>query len=196
MVGDKKMDNVSFIVTARNYSLRYGADGSVRGFVRKWQQKLHRERAIAVNVRGLDGEPVGMPVRGYIHQGQWLAECDACGGHEFVDPNEPVFFCWGCVNRANNGYIRPVEFPADWREIEAAILARPVNDMRGESDLERAGMAQPRVVIRVEAGSVLPLVRSWKPDESLEDVLRQNEVLKGLALGEGVTVVEVRDGVR
>lgn len=188
------MDNVKFIVRMRDYSLRLGADGTARGFIRKWQENMHKRQGVSVTVNGLNGKPRGNAVLAYIHQGQWIADCE-CGGHEFVDPSDPVFFCWGCVNRENGSYIRPVQFPERVDEIEAAILARPVNDLRGASDLERAGLAQPAVVVRTSAGD-LPLVRSWKHDESLDELLLQNRVLEGLELKPGgVVIVEVSDGV-
>lgn len=189
------MENVNFIVTARHYSLRYGADGSVRGFLKRWQEKLHKERAILVNIKEIDQPGRGEPVRAYIHQGQWLAECE-CGGHEFVDPQDPVFFCWKCVNRLNGGYLRPVQVPAEWREIEALILERPVIDIRGETDLERAGGAQAAIVIKSAQGE-FPLVRSWKPEESLDELRKQNAAIAHAVLEPGKTViVEVLDGVR
>lgn len=188
------MDNVNFIVKMRHYSERYGADGTARGFIRKWQQKLHQEKMIRVQVKGLDGNPQGSKVMAYIHQGQWLAECE-CGGHEFVDPADPVFFCWGCVNRSNGGWIRPVVFPENWEEIESLILARPVNDLKGATDLERAGLATPAVVVMVD-DVPFPLVRSWKPDESVDEIRRQNSAFDGVVIEEGKTViVEVHDGV-
>lgn len=188
------MDNVNFIVTAKHYSLRYGADGSVRGFLKRWQEKLHKERGVVVNIKGIEQPGRGAPVRAYIHQGQWLAECE-CGGHEFVDPQDPVFFCWSCVNRANDSYLRPVEFPAEWQLIEAAILARPVNDIKGATDLERAGLAQPAIVIKSSQGE-FPLVRSWKPEESLDELLKQNAVVAHAAVEPGkIVMVEVLDGV-
>lgn len=194
------MQNVNRIITAKDYSLRWGADGTVRGFIRRWQEKLHKEKNVAVTVRGLDAEPQGEPVQAFIHQGQWLAACE-CGGHEFVNPQEPVFFCWGCTNRRHNNTLRPVEFPVRWAEIEQAVLARPVNDVRGATDLERAGLAQPLVVVVTDAGE-FPLVRSWKPEESLQELLDQNAVLNGLEPSQteagGVIFVnqrEVKDGV-
>lgn len=181
------MDSVNRIIRARDYSLRYGGDGSVRGFIDKWRESLHKGKGITVVVRGLGEEPRGKAVKAYIHQGQWVAECE-CGGHEFADPDERIFFCWSCVNRLNDGYIRPVEFPENWEQIEEAVLARPVNDIRGATELERAGLAQAAVVVQTEEGS-FPLVRSWKPDESLDELKAQNSVLSELNVNAGEVVV-------
>lgn len=185
------MQNVDRIIRARDYSLRHGGDGSVRSFIRKWRDTLYAQKGIPVDIKNLEGEPRGEPVRAFIHQGQWLAACEACGGHEFADPDEPVFFCWGCTNRLNSGYLRPVLFPENWQAIEQAVLARPVNDLKGASDLERAGLAQAQVYIK-NGGDVYPLVRSWKPEESLEELLEQNKALAQIeadALKPGETVV-------
>lgn len=181
------MDNVNFIVTMEHYSKRYGADGSARGFIRTWQEMLHKKNRVAVTIRDIDGDPRGVPVQAYVHQGQWIAQCE-CGSCEFVNPNDPVFFCWGCVNRANNSYLRPVEFPAFWQDVERILLERPVNDMRGASELERAGLAQPAVIVKTEAGEY-PLVRSWKADEPLEELEAQNAVLVDLSVEYGKVVV-------
>lgn len=157
----------------RDYSLRVGGDGSARGFILKWGEKL-RAKGVRVDVK-LNEKPRGGAVLAYIHQGQWIAACE-CEGHEFVDPADPVFFCWGCVNRANDGYLRPVQFPENWEEIEALILERPVDDLRGASDLERAAQARAKVVVVTDEGEY-PLVRSWKPGESAEEIRAQNSVL-------------------
>jgi len=79
--------------------------------------------------------------------------------------------------------------------IEAAILARPVNDIKGATDLERAGLAQPAIVIKSSQGE-FPLVRSWKPEESLDELLKQNAVVAHAAVEPGkIVMVEVLDGV-
>lgn len=174
------MKNVNRIIRMRDYSLRVGGDGSARGFILKWREKLHKQ-GVRVDVK-LDKEPRGAAVLGYIHQGQWVAECE-CGGHEFVDPADPLFFCWGCVNRANDGYLRPVVIPPEWEAIEALILERPVEDARGATDLERAALARPKLVTVTDEGEY-PLVRSWKPGESLGELQKQNSVLNGATIKE------------
>lgn len=185
------MNNVDRIIRMRDYSLRYGGGGTVRGFVRVWRERMRNGSGVVINVRGLDEDARGKAVLARIWQGQWVAECDACGGNEFVDPGEPVFFCFGCGNRENNSYLRPVEFPENWAEIEAVILERPVRDRRGVTDLERAGLAQPAVIVKVD-GVPFPLVRSWMPGESVDELRKQNNVLVGLTLDErDAVIVEV-----
>jgi hypothetical protein len=74
-----------------------------------------------------------------------------------------------------------VEFPAEYKQIEELILSRPVNDVAGLTDMERAGMS--RAVLFVEktvpgengedVTVTLPLSRSWEPGESVEDLIFQ-----------------------
>ncbi len=163
--------SVDFIVSAKHYG------GSARGYIRKQQQAKHKA-GVPVTIRGLDDAPVGQPVQARVWQGQWIADCDICRGASFIDPEEPVFFCFGCGNRANGGYPRPVTVPENWREIEATLLQRPVNDMAGITDLERAALARPVIEVEVqtpEGPRNLPLVRSWEPHETVEDLQAQQD---------------------
>lgn len=186
--------SVDFIVTAKHYG------GSARGYIRKMQREMQRGRGVAVTIKDLDREPIGVPVLARIWQGQWIASCE-CNGASFVDPDEPVFFCFSCGNRANGNKPRRVIFPpeAERVEIERLLLERPVDDLAGLSDLERAGMARPVLVVAVDVEEepdeadviaafqtgerprgrkstrLLPLVRSWEPGESVTDLQAQQE---------------------
>lgn len=158
--------SVDYIITAKHYG-----DGSVRNYLRMMQQRIHRERGIAVNIRDLDGEPGGAPVQARIWQGQWIADCE-CKSASFVDPDEPLFFCFGCGNRTNAGKPRPVTFPPEGerKELERLLLERPVDDLAGLTDKERAGMARPILYVEDDAGQARPLVRSWEPGQSPSDL--------------------------
>ena len=180
------MDSLTRIITAKDYSEREGAGGSVRERILKTREMYHKRKNIALMVNGIDAAQ-GAAVRARIWQGQWIADCE-CGGAEFVEPTEPIFYCFSCGNRANNNYVRPVEFPVEREAIEAAVLARPVDDVRGLTDLERAGLAKPLVIVDAD-GSQFPLVRSWNPDESLGELLEQNKVLDGLVMESGKVMV-------
>ena len=180
------MDSLMRIITAKDYSEREGAGGSVRARILKTREKYHKGKNIALTVNGIDA-PQGAAVRARIWQGQWIADCE-CSGAEFVEPTEPIFFCFSCGNRANKNFVRPVEFPVEREAIEAAVLARPVDDVRGLTDLERAGLAKPLVIVDA-GGSQFPLTRSWNPDESLGELLDQNKVLDGLVMESGKVMV-------
>lgn len=163
--------NVDHIITAKHYG------GSARGYVKKMQQQIHR-RGVAVTIRELDAEPTGVPVQARIWQGQWIADCE-CASASFVDPDEPLFFCFGCGNRMNAGKPRPVLFPpqAERLEIERLLLERPVDDLAGLTDNERAGMARPLLHVEDADGRVQPLVRAWEPGQTLEDLHNEQDVV-------------------
>ena len=181
------MKNVNRIITARDYSEREGAGGTVKARILKMREKYHKSKNIALQVLGVDA-PNGTAVSARIWQGQWIADCE-CGGAEFVDVKEPIFYCFSCGNRSNGHYVRPVQFPENLSEIEAAVLERPVDDTRGLTDLERAGLSKPLVIVAMD-GNMFPLTRSWRPEESLEELLEQNKALRGLDQPiEAVTIV-------
>ncbi len=188
--------SVDRIISAKDYG------GSARAYIRRQQRQLHSGRGIAVTIIGLDDEPSGEPVYARIWQGQWIADCE-CKGAAFVDPDEPVFFCFSCGNRAHGHRPRPVVFPPTLErlEIERLLIDRPVDDMAGLTDMERAGMAKPLLYVEVDipdgpdlnmdtvmqalaAGEeiqprmkrmTLPLTRSWEPGETIEQLHRQQD---------------------
>lgn len=166
-----QIKSVDHIITAKHYG------GSARGYLKKMQQQIHR-RGVAVTIRDLDAEPTGVPVQARIWQGQWIADCE-CGSASFVDPDEPVFFCFGCGNRINASKPRPVLFPAEAErlEIERLLLERPVDDMAGLTDNERAGMARPVLHVEDQHGRVRPLVRAWDPGQTLADLRAEQEAV-------------------
>lgn len=162
--------SLDYIITARHYG-----NGSARQYIKNQQIKIRRDRGIAVQIIDLEKEPTGDPVRARIWQGQWIADCE-CNSASFVDPDEPIFFCFGCGNRLNGNKPRPVLFPplAERLEIERLILERPVDDRAGLTDMERAGMAKPLLFIQT-GENALPLTRSWEPGQSIDDLLREQE---------------------
>jgi len=157
------MEMLNYIITAKHYAKKEGAV-SVRERILKRVQKGH------LVCLGID-KPQGESVKAYIDFGQWIAACP-CGGHEFVDIEEPIFYCFSCGNRRNDSYVRPVEFPNQEtiKEIERLILLRPVDDEQGLTDLDRAYRAKP--LISTSKGF---LSRSWDWQETVEDLKEQNE---------------------
>jgi len=158
------MKSVDRIITAKDYG------GGARAYIRKTQAGLLR-KGVTVAIKFKDPTS-GEPVKARIWQGQWIADCEHCRGAAFVDPDEPVFFCFGCGNRVNNGRLRPVEFPAEREEIERLVLERPVDDVAGLTDMERAGLARPLVYVEKD-GQARPLTRSWEPGETVEALRKQ-----------------------
>ena len=106
------------------------------------------------------------PVYARIDSGRWIGDCE-CGGAEYVDPDEPIFFCLSCGNVRFKSCARSVIFPRDRQEIERLILARPVR-MTGSNPIERAFRAVP-VIGR--------LGRFYNPGETVEMLRQQNEGL-------------------
>jgi len=185
--------SVDRIITAKDYG------GSARAYIRKQQQNVQR-RGVAVTIKDLDKEPVGAPVTARIWQGQWIADCE-CNGASFVDPDEPVFFCFSCGNRAHGQKPRPVIFPPmiERLEIERLLLERPVDDLAGLTDMERAGMAKPLLYAEIDVDDgpdvesamramasgqeikprtrkmTVPLTRSWEPTQSIADLHREQD---------------------
>ena len=177
------------IITAKDYG-----DGSVRGYLQKCQRDILRSKGIAVAIKDLDKKPTGTPVKPRIWQSQWIADCDVCKTAMFVDPDDPIFFCFGCGNRLNGGKPRPVDFPpeAERKEIERLLLERPVVDMGGLTDLERVGLQKPVLEVEVEGIDVLEIVRkgNLSPDENLPTKARLKPLVRSW---EGESVEQLRD---
>jgi hypothetical protein len=163
-----KLRSVDRIITAADYG------GSARAYIRAQQEKIFRTRGVSVYIRDLDKPATGVPVQPRIWQGQWIADCE-CNGASFVDPNDPIFFCFSCLNRANDSKPRPVNFPVNYRDIEKTLLERPVDDRVGLTDLERVGMAKALIHFETATGELLPLTRSWNPSETLSDLNNQQK---------------------
>lgn len=170
------------------------------GYIRKCQRDFLKNKGVAVQIVDLD-KPQGKPVVARIWQSQWIATCE-CNTAMFVDPDEPIFFCFGCGNRLNGKRPRPVIFPptAERKEIERLLLERPVEDVAGLTDLERVGLQKPLLEVQVEEVDeqavmtaamrnpdalkrsnfemptrvvLKPLTRSWEPGETPADLERQ-----------------------
>lgn len=161
----RKIKSLNYIITAKNYG------GSVCEYLKRQAAGILKSRGITVKM-DMDAEPVAHSVQARIWQGQWIADCE-CGGASFVDPAEPIFFCFGCGNRADDGRLRQVIFPENIQQIETLVLERPVDDLAGLTDNERAGLARPLIVHEERGG----LARNWTPDETIDDLIEQNKLI-------------------
>ena len=158
------------IITARHVAARDGCQTQ-----KQWIERLSRKQGRLLDTP-FTGMILGGPVLARVDFGRWIADCPDCGGAEYVDPREAIFYCFQCGNRANGGHARPVAFPPERErlEIEALLLERDVDDRRGRNRIERALMARPA-----------PLPRNWTPGERPEDLRWQNEAARAGAFEEG-----------
>lgn len=131
-----------------------------------YSRKLAQRGRIALPWTGVIN---GSLIKARIDWGRWLADCPYCNGAEYVDPDEPFLFCLSCGMQKNSGAALPVEFPPNRGEIEALVLARPVDDLRGGNLVEKALLARPLVQ---------GLSRSWLPGETVNDLKEQNKLIK------------------
>jgi len=151
------------------------------GFVdqRSWIDRMSRRQARRNLLdTPFTGRVSGQAVLARINFGRWSAFCPDCGGSEYVDPEERIFYCFSCGNRANGGDARPVAFPpAVMREqIERLVMARPVDDKRGVNAMDRA----------LKARCLVPgFSRSWEPPETPDELARQNELAVKMLAKEG-----------
>lgn len=133
----------------------------------EWITQLCRRMAHLLETP-FSGKVSGEPIYAYVDFGRWIAACE-CGGHEYVDPDEQIFYCFSCGNRAVQGDARPVIFPDARDEIERLLLRRPIDDRAGINALDRALKAKP----------LIPgLSRSWLPHETPAELRRQNREIK------------------
>lgn len=105
------------------------------------------------------GETSGDALDAYIDWGRWSARCPNCGGTEYVDPGECIFYCFNCGNGDIDNDLRPVSF-IPWRPaLEKEIMKRPVDVINGMGPIESARHARPR--LKLPDG---PISQSWPLD--------------------------------
>lgn len=157
------MSLASKMITARSVVGRLGYATHLA-----WIQTMSHQQRHRLDTP-FTGRVSGQPVLARIDFGRWIADCE-CGGAEYVDLDERVFYCFSCGNRAHGGNARPVTFPPeeDIVEIEKLLMDRPIEEGKGGNDIEKALLGQPLVG---------ELSRSWDPDESIQDLIDQNKEL-------------------
>lgn len=115
-------------------------------FKLKWDHwkrgRLDKQAArFQISLREPDGQEE--PILAYISRGAWLAHCPDCRGVEYAW-EECFFVCCSCLNSKVGHKVRRSAFPAERKEIEELLEARPL------------------------------LNRNWYPGETLADLKREN----------------------
>ena len=87
-------------------------------------EAVARRHAKSWRIRELDWTSSGDPVVAIINSGRWQGLCPDCGGGEYLNLDEPVFWCCSCANVGNGHRPRPVTFPAEAEAIVAVLLER------------------------------------------------------------------------
>jgi len=178
------------IIQAKDYAAREGAR-SVKERIARLSSQLVQRRLLDTPFVG--GAPVGQPVTAEVNHGQWMAFCE-CGGAEAVDADEPLFYCFNCGNRAVKGRPRPVLFPSqqEREEIERLLLERPLEDGGGANEIDRVFLARP--LAGVVEGTPVVMHRSWTPEETVEELRRQNGMIAALEEQKSGEVSKVESG--
>ena len=141
-----------------------GQDGSVEAVARRHARSAWR-------IRELAWTPAGDPVLAIVNAGRWQGLCPDCGGGEYLNVDEPVFWCCSCANVANGHHPRAVVFPAEEEraDIEAVLLERKAPVLPGGAsprnwepgatvdrlvaeNLERGDRVPDQVIERVRGG--------------------------------------------
>lgn len=149
------------IVNGKDLAITKG-EKSFRDWVMKTAAERFRKNMIRYPFTGKIAERKTVKAR--VDFGRWVADCPDCNGCEYVDPDDPFFFCLSCGNVTIEGYARLVIFPKDITGIEKELMNRPVNDLIGANEVDRA----------LKAKSIFPgLSRSWNPGETVADLKKQ-----------------------
>jgi len=104
-----------------------------------------------------------------VDAGRWLADCPICSRSNYVDPDEPVFYCFGCGNQGSGKFV-PVIFPEEREEIESLLLARAVTIEETDDNL----ISQAINAVPVIAGHG----RDWNNEMSVDDLKQANKEKK------------------
>lgn len=95
------------------------------------------------------GVALGVNLAARVNGGRWIADCptDGCCGAEFVNLDDPLFFCCECRNAEVAHQPIPITVPAvaTRKQIEAYLGARPA-----------------------------PATRNWFPHETIKDLRDEN----------------------
>lgn len=119
-----------------------GAEGSARR--RGWKARAQGVTGPIGGPRDIDA--TAAPAVAYVNEGRWVADCpsEGCTGAIILFPAPAGFLCAGCFNGEIGHRYRPVTWPAERSEIEAALVERPVPATRNWSGRARPGWGLTR----------------------------------------------------
>ena len=99
------------------------------------------------------GDNIGGNLTIRVNHGRWIIDCPTCRAAQVAEFESPYFMCVECANKDNDGKWWALSIPANYRAIEAALLARPMGVNPGNSP-----------------------TRSWDPTETVEELLEENKI--------------------
>jgi len=135
-----------------------------RDMLRGIYTTLSRQGSLVIDF--IEEVDTGNFVQARVEHGRWGEHCE-CGGAEYVDPDDPVFYCFSCGNASAGGKLRPVQFPSNVEEIELILLERPVSVHKGTTKSSINLNSRPLV------GN---LNRDWDPEDAdLKKIKKDNK---------------------
>lgn len=112
------------------------------------------------------------PAYAFIDWGRWAWSCE-CGNQMYAEPRDPIGFCDQCGNVFTNGSARPVIFPDNVQDIEAALMEREVEGLPQlqEKFGKKLGASQLNLMPQFKP---VTLSRDWRPGETVELLREQH----------------------
>jgi len=157
--------DITKIITGKMVAIEKG-QLTFRQHIQAIYDDLNRTGALVIDLH-INDIDTGNFVQAFIDFGRWGARCPDCeGGAEYVDPDDPVFYCFGCGNVSAGGKLRPVQFPPNREDIELLLLERPISVHSGITKSQICLSSQPL------AGDAY---RNWVPGEDIQKVKDKNK---------------------
>lgn len=112
----------------------------------------HREKPRDEALRADRWDDLEHALHAEINHGRWVVQCE-CGEAQLTHPDDPWFMCGTCANEHKGWSWRLVVFPENRAEIERLVDARIHDNLR-----------------------------NWKPGETVEGFVLENELLRSRGL--------------
>lgn len=81
----------------------------------------------AVDQAGAKQVNATRPLQARIDAGRWIVQCE-CNSAQVVSKMDRHFWCVECLNGDAGGDWRPVVFPPNVEQLEAAMMALPISE--------------------------------------------------------------------